>query len=69
MFRKKLYRIDEVQEILGYACEKSVRRMIVRRELEALKIGGSLRVTGRSLSAYVERQILKFNEQNGDPEI
>lgn len=62
---KKLLRIDEAAELLRCS-EKTVRRLINRRELEALRIGSGLRVTSSSVQLLIDREILKFNLEHGD---
>ena len=61
---KKLLNTKEAANLLRCS-EKTVRRLIVERELEALHVRGGLRVTLASVDFYVKRRILKFSEENG----
>ena len=54
MANELLLTIDDVAERL-YMCRSVVYRYIRRDQLPSLKIGGSRRVLGRELEAFVER--------------
>lgn len=65
MEKPRLLRPNQVMERLNVSRAK-VYRMIADGHFEALKIGGSLRITERSLGAYIERQILLYALENGE---
>lgn len=59
IYRKQSYTIFEVAEILD-VCDKTVRNKINRGDIQALKIGGSLRVPNYSVDSYYH-ECLSFN--------
>ena len=61
---KKLYRVDEVADILNCS-SRSVYRLISDGELRAFRIRSSLRVSREGLDLFIRRQIQKFQEEEG----
>jgi len=61
---KKLYRVDEVADILNCS-SRSVYRLISAGELRAFRIRSSLRVSREGLDLFIQRQISKFQEEEG----
>jgi len=61
---KRLLTLSDAAELMTCS-ERTVRRLILSGELEALKIRGALRVTPESLELFQRRQIIRFQEENG----
>lgn len=55
MEKVKMLKIDEVAECLNISIS-TVRRLIAKNELKAVKVGGSLRVQESDLKKYVEEK-------------
>lgn len=62
--KDRLLRVDEVSKRLNCNA-RTVYRIIADGDLAALKVRGSLRVTESTLQHYIEKQILKFQQENG----
>ena len=64
---KKLLTIPEVQELLKCSRSTVYRLINSGTDLEALKVLGSVRITGESLERYRNREILRYKENHGTP--
>jgi len=62
--QKKLYNLNEVMEVLG--CSRSmVYRLIQDGELKALRVRASLKILRSSVELYIDRQIAKYQQEEG----
>jgi len=59
---KKLYRIDEVAEILNCS-PRTVYRLVSDRELLAFQIRSSLRVSFDEINRYIQQSIEKSQDE------
>jgi excisionase family DNA binding protein len=62
---KRNLRISEAAELLGTS-ERTIYRLIGECEIAAFKVRGSLRIPEESLEEFRRRQIMRFQEENGD---
>jgi excisionase family DNA binding protein len=51
----RLYSVDTVADLLDVS-QDTVRRLIARKDLTALRIGSSVRVAAAELESFVERR-------------
>lgn len=64
--RKKLFRPDEVAQILNVN-KRKVYRLVDENHLIAIRFGGpgsALRIPQKSLQSYIERSIINFSLKN-----
>ena len=64
--KKRLLTIKETAETLNVS-PRTVRRLIEREqaELQALKVGGCLRITRESVDLYIDKEVAAFELHNG----
>ena len=60
----KLLRVDQLAEKIGVS-KRTAYRLVAEGHFRACKIGGSLRVTERSVIEYIERQLSVYAIENG----
>jgi len=66
LVKDRLLRPDQVADELNIS-KRTAQRLIKAGHFEALKVGGSLRVTESSLRKYIRRQINQFVIAEGVP--
>ena len=66
--KEKLLRVDQTAEKLNVS-KRLVYNLISDCKVQGVKIEGCLRVTKSSVDLLIRRQIMKFQKENGMPDV